>query len=114
MFIDRQPPPPRFLFVFQRRGSVACEGSGRVLRAAEKQKEISWAVWSINRPSRRDFKAWTPIRKHRICNSSVSVLQDVSAKDVGNDKCALPLWSDLTGSFSRTFPPDTPLQLSRG
>src|SRR5438552_1738980 len=42
LFIDRQPPYPRFLFVFQRRGSVASDVSGRVLRAAEKQKETSW------------------------------------------------------------------------
>src|SRR5205085_12306532 len=42
LFIDRQPPYPRFLFVFQRRGSVASVVSGRVLRAAEKQKETSW------------------------------------------------------------------------
>src|SRR5439155_16136920 len=41
LFIDRQPPHPRFLFVFQRRGSVASVVSGRVLRAAEKQKETS-------------------------------------------------------------------------
>ena len=40
-FIDRQPTCPRFLFVFQRRGSVASDVSGRVLRAAEKQKETS-------------------------------------------------------------------------
>src|SRR5206468_4202498 len=41
LFIDREPPYPRFLFVFQRRGSVASVVSGRVLRAAEKQKETS-------------------------------------------------------------------------
>src|SRR5436309_10417450 len=44
LFIDRQLPYLRFLFVFQRRGSVASDVSGRVLRAAEKQKETSWAV----------------------------------------------------------------------
>src|SRR5436309_5422288 len=42
LFIDRQPPYPRSLFVFQRRGSVASDVSGHVLRAAEKQKETSW------------------------------------------------------------------------
>ena len=41
LFIDRQPPYRHFLFVFQRRGSVASVASGRVLRAAEKQKETS-------------------------------------------------------------------------
>src|SRR5437763_1502074 len=70
LFIDRQPPSPRCLFVFQRRGSVASVVSGRLLRAAEKQKETSWGRLGYKQAIPTDFK--TTIGKHRICNARLS------------------------------------------
>ena len=71
---------------------MASDGSGCVLRAAEKQKETSWGRLVYKQAIPTGFQDLDTRSSSIGFASRGSGLLDVSAKDAGNDKCPLPLW----------------------